>query len=225
MSARFDEAACRTRLRLGVGQLGLAMEEAQATRLLQFLHLLVKWNKAFNLTAVRDPLEMVERHLLDSLAVLPHLCGHRCLDMGTGPGLPGIPLAVMRPDMDFVLLDSNGKKIRFVRQSVLELGLTNVEPLHARLETYRPQQGFDLLIARAFTALPGMLALTEGLRGENTVLLAMKGKLPVDELERFKPGRDYTVIPLPSVAGDRERCLVRFPADSAEADRNDTDGG
>lgn len=221
MASPIDEEACRERLREGVRLLGLTMSADQEQLLRRFLHLLVKWNKAYNLTAVRDPLEMVARHLLDSLAVLPHLCGRRCLDMGTGPGLPGIPLAVMRPDMDFVLLDSNGKKIRFVRQAVLEMGLNNVEPEHARVEAYRPAKGFDTLIARAFTALPGMLELTKGLRDEHTVLLAMKGKLPVEELAGFESGKDYTVIPQPSLAGDRERCLIRFPALPAEAWRID----
>lgn len=215
MPAEIDESACRQRLRQGVVKLGLAMDEVESARLLQFLQLLVKWNKAFNLTAVRDPLEMVDRHLLDSLALLPHLCGRRCLDMGTGPGLPGIPLAVMRPDMVFVLLDSNGKKIRFVRQAVLELGLENVEPVHARLENYRPAEAFDALVARAFAALPDILDLTGRLRQAHTVLLAMKGKLPREELAAYESGRDYQVIPLPSVSGDRERCLIRFPAPGA----------
>lgn len=212
MAVRFDEVDCRERLRGGVRLLGLTMAEEQERLLLQFLRLLVKWNQAYNLTAVRDPREMVARHLLDSLSVLPHLSGRRCLDMGTGPGLPGIPLAVMRPDMDFVLLDSNGKKLRFVRQVVLELGLNNVEPVHARVEAYRPERGFDMLIARAFTALPGMLDLTEGLRGERTILLAMKGRLPTEELTAFEEGKDYQVI---LVGGDfegKERCLIRFPA-------------
>ena len=214
-AAPSNETACRERLQQGVAKLGLSMDATQERLLLQFLRLLVKWNRAYNLTAVRDPLEMVERHLLDSLAVLPHLCGRRCLDMGTGPGLPGIPLAVMRPDIAFVLLDSNGKKIRFVRQAVLELGLANVEPVHARLESYRPEQGFDTLVARAFTALPDMLRLSEGLRDAQGVLLAMKGRLPVWELVGMEAGRDYAVIPMPLVSDDRERCLIRFPADTA----------
>jgi 16S rRNA (guanine527-N7)-methyltransferase len=212
MAVRFNEETCRARLQEGVRQLGVTMAEEQARLLLQFLRLLVKWNSAYNLTAVRDPLEMVGRHLLDSLAVLPHLSGKRCLDMGTGPGLPGIPLAVMRPEMEFVLLDGNGKKIRFVRQAVLELGLRNVQPVHGRLESYRPERGFDTLIARAFTALPAMLDMTEGLRGKRTVLLAMKGRLPVEELSSFDAWTDYQVIRLKVAFEARESCIIRFPA-------------
>jgi 16S rRNA (guanine527-N7)-methyltransferase len=176
--------------------------------LLQFLTLLVKWNKAYNLTAVRDPLEMVGRHLLDSLAVLPHLWGQRCLDMGTGPGLPGIPLAIMRPQMNFVLLDSNGKKIRFVRQAVLELGLGNVEAVQQRLESYRPEEGFDTLIARAFTALPRMFELTARLRRPGTRLLAMKADKAESELAALDQGIESHVIPLTVPYTQGTRCLV-----------------
>jgi 16S rRNA (guanine527-N7)-methyltransferase len=214
MGAVFNEGACREQLRQGAKRLALSLEADQERRLLQLVALLTKWNRAFNLTAVRDPLEMVSRHLLDSLAVLPYLTGKRCLDMGTGPGLPGIPLAIMRPDMAFVLLDSNGKKIRFVRQAVMELALENVAPVHARVESYEPDDSFDLLIARAFTALPDMLKLTRHLRGEKGVLLAMKAKLPVAELTDFKEGEAFRVIPLPPGLHQEERCLIRFPAAS-----------
>jgi 16S rRNA (guanine527-N7)-methyltransferase len=208
MEAMFDERACRTRLHSGMERLGLPLEREQAQRLLQFLSLLVKWNRAYNLTAVRDPLEMVGRHLLDSLAVLPHLEGRRCLDMGTGPGLPGIPLAIMRPDMAFVLLDSNGKKIRFVRQALLELGLDNVEAVQERIERYRPQQAFDLLIARAFTALPRMLELTAHLRSEETLLLAMKAEQAEAELTSLDSSFDHRLIPLPVPFVPGKRCLI-----------------
>lgn len=214
MGAAFNEAACRERLRQGAKSLGLCLATEQEQRLLELIALLAKWNRAYNLTAVRDPLEMVSRHLLDSLAVLPFLTGRRCLDIGTGAGLPGIPLAIMRPDMAFVLLDSNGKKIRFVRQAVLELGLENVEPVHARVEAYVPEAAFDLLIARAFTSLPEMLKLTRHLRGEKGVLLAMKAKLPAAELAGFEAGEAYRVIPLPPGLHQEQRCLIRFPAAS-----------
>ena len=212
MAAAFNEAACRERLHQGAQQLGLSLTGEQSQRLLQLVALLVKWNRAYNLTAVRDPLAMVSRHLLDSLAVLPHLTGRRCLDMGTGPGFPGLPLAIMRPDMHFVLLDSNGKKIRFVRQAVLELGLDNVEPVHDRVEAYQPAGDFDLLISRAFTALPEMLKLTRHLRNEKGVMLAMKAKLSEAELAGLQAAVDYRVIPLPSGPQQEARCLIRFPA-------------
>jgi 16S rRNA (guanine527-N7)-methyltransferase len=203
-----DQSACRERLRKGMHGLGLAMVESQEQRLLQFLALLVKWNKAYNLTAVRDPLVMVGRHLLDSLAVLPHLRGRRCLDMGTGPGLPGIPLAIMRPEMDFVLLDSNGKKIRFVRQVVLELGLGNVEAKQQRLESYGSEEGFDTLVSRAFTALPRMLELTAHLRRPGTLLLAMKAEKADNELAALAPGMETRVIPLEVPYAQGARCLI-----------------
>jgi len=214
MEAAYDERACRQRLREGMRGLGLTPDERQEQRLLQFLALLVKWNRAYNLTAVRDPLEMVGRHLLDSLAVLPHLTGRRCLDMGTGPGLPGIPLAIMRPETAFVLLDSNGKKIRFVRQAALELGLANVTAEQQRVETFRCDEGFDTLTARAFTDLPRMLELTAHLRRPGTRLLAMKSEKAEAELEALDAGIEARIIPLtvPFIRGLRCLIEVRAPA-------------
>lgn len=208
MGVDYNQAACRDRLRQGANSLGLALDETQEQRLLQFLALLVKWNRAYNLTAVREPLEMVGRHLLDSLTVLPHLRGRRCLDMGTGPGLPGIPLAIMRPELDFVLLDSNGKKIRFVRQAVLELGLCNVSVEHQRVESYQPDRVFDTLIARAFTSLPRMLALTARLRRPDCVLLAMKAEKAQSELAALGKGFETRVIPLEVPYTEGARCLI-----------------
>ncbi|MCU7807044.1 MAG: 16S rRNA (guanine(527)-N(7))-methyltransferase RsmG [Candidatus Thiodiazotropha sp. (ex Semelilucina semeliformis)] len=210
MANHFDESACRERLQQGSETLGLALADEQAEKLLQFLSLLAKWNRAYNLTAVRDPLEMVSRHLLDSLAVEPHLEGRRCLDMGTGPGLPGIPLAVIRPEIEFVLLDSNNKKIRFVRQAILELGLKNVEAVHTRVEDYQPEKGFDMLISRAFTSLPNMLDLTAGLRRIDTVLLAMKATVPQDELQTLEAENNCRIIPLQVPYTEGQRCLIRF---------------
>ncbi len=212
MGIEYDQAACRDRLRQGAIRLGVALDEVQEQQLLRFLALLVKWNRAYNLTAVREPLEMVGRHLLDSLAVLPHLRGRRCLDMGTGPGLPGIPLAIMRPEMEFVLLDSNGKKIRFVRQAVLELGLGNVGLEHQRVEAYRPDSPFDTLIARAFTALPRMLELTGHLRRANGVLLAMKAEKADRELIALGEGFETRIIPLEVPFTEGKRCLIEVTA-------------
>ncbi|MCU7935987.1 MAG: 16S rRNA (guanine(527)-N(7))-methyltransferase RsmG [Candidatus Thiodiazotropha sp. (ex Dulcina madagascariensis)] len=206
----FDEQACQQALQQGVTALALALSPRQEALLLRFLALLVKWNKAYNLTAVRNPLEMVGRHLLDSLVLLPHLTTSSCLDMGTGPGLPGIPLAIMQPQTRFVLLDSNSKKIRFVRQAVLELGLENVEPVHARVERYRPDAPFQTLIARAFTTLPRMLELTTGLRGQETELLAMKGRVPREEIAWISTECQCDIIPLRVPCQEGERCLVRI---------------
>ena len=211
MPASRQQPDLLTRLRDGAGILGVELTEDESERLLRFIWLLLKWNRAYNLTALDDPMVMVERHLLDSLSVLPYLQGKRILDMGTGPGLPGIPLALMRPQWNFILLDSNNKKIRFVRQAMLELALDNVQPVHARVEQYQPDQPFDTLIARAFTDLPRMLALTRELLVPHGILLAMKGKLPQSELAQLPADRTVRIIPLqvPFCAGERHLIEIR----------------
>ena len=208
--AEYDERACRQRLLQGASGMEMPLSERQQQQLMAFLTLLVKWNKAYNLTAVRDPLEMIGRHLLDSLVILPYLNGASCLDMGTGPGLPGIPLAIMRPRTRFVLLDSNSKKVRFLRQAVLELGLDHCEPVHARVEDYRPDTPFETLTARAFTALPRMLQLTADLRGAESELLAMKGRIPNQEIAEISPLYRCDIIPLQVPFTEGERCLLRI---------------
>lgn len=200
----------KRRLEEGARILGLPLTSEISEQLLRFLSLLVKWNKAYNLTALDDPMEMVERHLLDSLSVLDYLHGNHILDMGTGPGLPGIPLALLCPQRRFVLLDSNGKKIRFVRQAMLELRLDNVQPVHARVEQYLPQRPFDTIIARAFTALPRMLELTARLRVPGGCLLAMKGVVPVVELEQLSTAMEVRVIPLRLPFSQAERHLIKI---------------
>ncbi|MCG8042186.1 MAG: 16S rRNA (guanine(527)-N(7))-methyltransferase RsmG [Candidatus Thiodiazotropha endolucinida] len=206
--AGFDRIACGRRLAEGTSLMGLSLEESKQQQLLDYLALMHKWNKAFNLTAVRDPLEMVSRHLLDSLVVLPYLHGERCLDMGTGPGLPGIPLAIMRPDMQFTLLDSNSKKIRFLRQVVMELGLDHCHPVHSRLEAYRPEVPFDLLTARAVTSLSTLLEVSQHLRNRGSLLLAMKGRNPQQEIDGLSAGYECDVVPLSVPYTDGERCLI-----------------
>jgi 16S rRNA (guanine527-N7)-methyltransferase len=200
----------RDRLQTGAELLGIALTEHESEQLLRFIELLSKWNRAYNLTALHDPLEMVERHLLDSLSVLPYLQGARILDMGTGPGLPGIPLALLRPAWDFVLLDSNSKKIRFVRQVKLELALDNIRPLHTRVEQYHPEKPFDTLIARAFTSLPRMLELTRGLWSPAGCLLAMKGSLPREELTQLSDEIQVRCIRLRLPFSDAERHLIEL---------------
>ncbi len=171
----FDTALLGERLTQGAAQMGLALTAEQHAGLLQFLALLARWNQVYNLTAVRDPLEMVARHLLDSVALLPYLDGERILDLGTGAGLPGIPLALLAPEREFVLLDSNGKKIRFVRQAVLELGLRNVAPVQARIDRYQPERLFTTLVSRA-VAETDILPAQERLLVPTGRTLLMKGR-------------------------------------------------
>jgi 16S rRNA (guanine527-N7)-methyltransferase len=201
----------RGQLQAGLRRMEIVLSESQQQQLLDYLALLLKWNKAFNLTAIRDPGEMVSRQLLDSLSILPLLRGTRVLDVGTGPGLPGIPLAVARPDCQFTLLDSNGKKTRFVQQSLVTLGLDNVQVVRARVEGYRPAAGFDTITSRAFAALPKMLQLTEHLLTGQGRLLAMKGTVPGDEIaELAAVGYRVEVVPLqvPESDGQRHALLV-----------------
>jgi len=156
-------------------------DDIQAS-LVQYLVLLDKWNKTYNLTAVRDIRQMVSHHLLDSLSVNPYLHGQHVLDVGTGAGLPGIPLALANPDKQFVLLDSAMKRTRFVIQAVGELGLTNVQVRQTRVEDYKPEQLFDTIISRAFTAMDDFVLATQHLCQADGLLLAMKGRFPAQEI-------------------------------------------
>jgi 16S rRNA (guanine527-N7)-methyltransferase len=169
-------------LRAGLAQLpGPALAAGQAAQLLAYLDLLARWNRTYNLTAVRAPAEMVTRHILDSLAVLPWVPGGRLLDAGTGAGLPGVPLAIARPELQVTLLDSAGKKIRFLNHVCRELRLGNAAPLQARLETYAPGAPFDAIVSRAFASLAAFAGAARHLAGA-APLLAMKGRYPEEEL-------------------------------------------
>ncbi len=163
----------------------------QVRQLLSYLELLVQWNASYNLTAVRDPLEMVSRHLLDSLSVLPWIRGEHLLDAGTGAGLPGIPLAILQPELSVTLLDSTGKKIRFLRHVKRRLALENIQPVQARLESWQVQEVPNCIISRALTNLAGFVEASRHLADRDTMLLAMKGKYPATELEALP---DWTVV-------------------------------
>ncbi len=179
-----------------------------------YLYLLAKWNKTYNLSAIREPQEMVSKHLLDSLAILPWLQGRRIIDVGTGAGLPGIPLAIAQPDIHFVLLDSNGKKTRFLQEVKRQLKLDNVEIVQFRIENYRPQQGFDTVISRAFSSLQQMIQWTQHVLNQEGIWLAMKGRYPQTELaELQQPYRveHYTVTGL-----EGERCCVLINTNKEE---------
>jgi 16S rRNA (guanine527-N7)-methyltransferase len=202
-------------LQQGLSRMGLKLDQTRQQKLLDYLALLAHWNRTFNLTAIRDPTEMVSRQLLDSLSILPLVRGPRVLDVGTGPGLPGIPLAITRPDFRFVLLDSNGKKTRFVRQAKMELGLENLEVVQERVELWRPEQRFDTVTARAFAPLPKMVDLTTGLVGESGLLLAMKGAVPQEEIDQLKVRGvkvETVALKVPGTSGERHAILCRFTA-------------
>jgi 16S rRNA (guanine527-N7)-methyltransferase len=203
---KMDE--CRERLVAGLQTLDLFADAAKIERLLAFIALIEKWNKAYNLTAIRNRREMVSLHLLDSLAIAPYLQGARIIDVGTGAGLPGIPLAIYAPEKQFVLLDSNSKKTRFVQQAVVELKLQNVTVCHSRVEDYRPETGFDTILTRAFAALPEIMQVTRHLLAQNGILLAMKGREPDDELVQLDA--DYALFAMQVPGIDAQRCLVRI---------------
>ncbi|HET8898492.1 MAG TPA: 16S rRNA (guanine(527)-N(7))-methyltransferase RsmG [Rhodanobacteraceae bacterium] len=167
-------------MREGIAALSLALPDAAVPRLLDYLALLERWNAHYNLTAVRDPREMISRHLLDSLAVLPWVTGASLIDLGAGAGLPGIPLALAAPERQVVLVDSNGKKARFMRAAVRELGLANVSVQEARVEKLEGR--YDCVTARAFASLPDMLQWGGHLLAPGGSWLAMKGRYPADEV-------------------------------------------
>ena len=201
--------------------LGVALAEPDGARLCALLDELARWNRAFNLTAIKSPELMLTHHLLDSLAIHADLVGARIADVGTGAGFPGLPLALIQPARRFTLIDSNGKKIRFVSHAVRMLGLTNVEPLQGRAENLAPDPPFDTVIARACAPLPELLSKVGGLAGPTTRVLAMKGKRPDKELAALPP--TWRVIGIRTIAVPglfESRCLVTLvPTAAADGGR------
>lgn len=196
-------------LAAGVSALGLRLSEDRQRLLIRYLRLLEKWNRAFNLTSIHDLPQMVTHHLLDSLSVLPFVEGERLLDVGSGAGLPGVALAVAQPELRCVLLDSRGKKTRFLTQAVIELKLANVEVVQARVEQYRPEVRFDTIVTRAFSDLWEFRAGAGPLLAEGGRLLAMKGVWPAVELEALRAeGIPFEVYRLRIPHLDAERHLV-----------------
>lgn len=195
----------------GIAALNLSLTAVQSAKLLEYLRLLGKWNGVYNLTAVRDPEEMITRHLLDSLAVIPVVKGPRVLDVGTGAGLPGIPLAVALPDLEFVLLDSAAKKTRFVLQAVSELELGNVTVATRRVEEYQPDPLFDTVISRAFSGIVGFVAAAGTLCRTDGLLLAMKGRFPEEESTALLQGFQLLEVVRLNVPGlAEERHVARL---------------
>jgi len=196
----------------GLTALGLSLDKKQSDALLAYVRLLDKWNQVYNLTAVRSADAMLTQHVLDSLAVLPHLNGQTLLDVGSGGGLPGIPLAIAKPEVQVTLLDSNHKKATFLRQAVIELALPNVEVVCERAESWQPQRQFDVVISRAFSELSEFVAAAGRLCAPDGVLVAMKGVHPYEEiaqLPRTMRVQDVVSIRVPGLAADRHLVLLQ----------------
>jgi 16S rRNA (guanine527-N7)-methyltransferase len=196
------------KLKTGLGNLGLDPELQPCDQYLAYIALLHKWNQSYNLTAVKLPEEMLTRHVLDSLTVLSFIKGHDCLDIGTGPGLPGLILALALPDTRWLLLDSNQKKTRFLRHVKAELGMDNVEIVQSRVESFKPEIDYDTVICRAFAPLDRMLELTQHLITEDNQLLAMKGKQATDEIDAL--GEHEFLIKLNTLAHSADDSLANL---------------
>ncbi|NDJ55628.1 16S rRNA (guanine(527)-N(7))-methyltransferase RsmG [Enterobacteriaceae bacterium 4M9] len=190
---------------------GISLPDLQKQQLVGYVGLLDKWNKAYNLTSVRNPDEMLVRHILDSIVVEPHLQGSRFIDVGTGPGLPGIPLAIVRPQAQFTLLDSLGKRVRFLRQVQHELKLDNVTPVQSRVEDFPAEPPFDGVISRAFASLTDMINWCHHLPGESGRFYALKGQRPDDELQSLPAGVEVDEIvrlKVPELEGERHLVII-----------------
>lgn len=211
-----DRARLQGRLLEGAAALDVSLDAGAADRLVDFLFLLQRWNRYYNLTAVDDPEAMIAAHLLDSLALLPQLGDGPVIDVGTGAGLPGLVLALGDPDRHYVLLDRTAKKIRFVTQAIAHLGLTRTQAVQSRVETYRPEAHPGTVVARAFAAVPETLAAVRGLVGPATRVLLPKGRYPAGELEGVPP--DFQVIgverlQIPALAAERHLVIAACAGD------------
>ncbi|MGL5390668.1 MAG: 16S rRNA (guanine(527)-N(7))-methyltransferase RsmG [Shewanella sp.] len=194
-----------------LAEINLPATVEQKKQLIDFVGMLHKWNKAYNLTSVRDPEAMLVRHIMDSLVVSKYLQGQRFIDVGTGPGLPGIPLAIMNPDKTFVLLDSLGKRIRFQKQVAFELGISNISSVESRVEAYQPEQKFDGVLSRAFASIQDMLTWCHHLPAEQGLFYALKGQLNDEEMQHIPSGfalKEVIELRVPKL--DEQRHLLKI---------------
>ena len=208
----FDRQRLSIILRDGIDAMSLVLSEEQQNLLLDYVERIHKWNKAFNLTSVRDPEQMMVKHILDSLAVAPFLTDQRYIDVGTGPGLPGIPLAIACPDKHFTLLDSLGKRVRFMKQCAYEMKLVNIEPIQSRVEEHVPAQYYDAVLSRAFASLKDMLHWCEHLVDSDGKFLALKGQFPqseIDEVSSHFRVDTITALEVPDLVGERHLVTIR----------------
>lgn len=198
-----------------IALLPFSLPEGSEARFVQFVQLLHKWNSTYNLTSVRDMRQMLTRHIMDSVVIHPYLQGQHVLDVGCGAGLPGIPLAIINPAIHFTLLDSNNKKTRFVQQAISELQLDNITVVTERIEYYRPETGFDTIVARAYSAIDNLVAGIQHCVSTHSIILAMKGTYPLAELDTIPQGyRLDKVEPLKVPGMDAERHVVILKPDS-----------
>ncbi|OAN12656.1 16S rRNA methyltransferase G [Photobacterium jeanii] len=201
----------KQRLAQLIAQTELQVSEQQLDQLIGYVELLHKWNKAYNLTSVRDPHEMIVKHIMDSIVVSEHLAGENFIDVGTGPGLPGIPLAIMNPDKAFTLLDSLGKRIRFIRQVLFELKITNVTPVQSRVEEFQPETGFDGVLSRAFASMTDMVSWCRHLPAENGCFMALKGQFDQQEVAELPEWCSVTKVKslqVPELEGERHLVIL-----------------
>lgn len=202
----------QTRLNNLLNEAKISLAEEQKQQLIAYVNMLDKWNKAYNLTSVRNPAEMVVRHIMDSIVVAPYLHGQRFIDVGTGPGLPGIPLAIVMPEAHFTLLDSLGKRVRFLRQVQHELKLTNVEPVQSRVEAFSAEPGFDGVISRAFASLEDMLSWCHHLPTPEGHFYALKGMRADEEIAALPAGFkviDAVRLNVPELDGERYLVTIK----------------
>jgi 16S rRNA (guanine527-N7)-methyltransferase len=197
-------------LEQGITALKLEADSGLIQQCLKYMTLLDKWNRVYNLTAVRQPVEMVRRHILDSLAVMPYIVGPDLIDVGTGPGLPGIPLALMTPDYHWILLDANGKKTRFVTQAVAELGLRNVSVVTGRVAEQTLEPRCNTVISRAFSDLKAFVTEAAHLCAVDGQMLAMKGDVTADELARVPQTHAAQQIVLNVPGLEAQRCIIKL---------------
>jgi 16S rRNA (guanine527-N7)-methyltransferase len=197
-----------------LAQTDIVLSDKQQQQLVAYVELLDKWNKAYNLTSVRDPKEMMVKHIMDSLVVAPHLTGKHYIDVGTGPGLPGIVLAIALPCTQFVLLDSLGKRVRFLMQVKHALGLDNVTSVQSRVEEYQPSVKLDGVLSRAFASLQDMVQWCSHLIDDSGRFVALKGQFPDEELENLPAGTKFEQdISLDVPKLDAERHLIILSKD------------
>ncbi|MGQ8367296.1 16S rRNA (guanine(527)-N(7))-methyltransferase RsmG [Glaciecola sp. 1036] len=195
-----------------IAETNLSVTNKQEQQLVGLVNLMHKWNKAYNLSSVRDPNEMLVKHIMDSIVVTPFVSGARVADVGTGPGLPGLPLAIMLPEVEFTLIDSLGKRIRFIKQALFELDIKNVNAIQARVEEFQPSIGFDCILSRAFASMSDMLSWCEHLVAPTGEFLALKGQLNKAELADIPAG--FTVVNteklvVPQLEGERHLVKIR----------------